>query len=237
MLSVYWLLQRASEVPASDEWLSASERADLARFWAPKRIRDWRLGRWAAKRALALVQVAGTSSFEPASWSVVSIRANEGGAPCALVGETEGPWAISLSHSGEHGLCAVAERPAAIGCDIETIGRRGEEFVLDWFTEAERQRVAAVTTHDERSQMTTLVWSAKESALKALGVGLRLDTREVEVDIGDRREPRSWSPLAVRTSARTLHGWWMIDGDLAITIVTDPSPDLPRALQPPAADS
>ncbi len=236
MVTVYWLLQHASAVPASDDWLSASERADLARFWAPKRVRDWRLGRWTAKRALATVQVAGISRAEPAGWTAVSIRATEGGAPCALVGEAEGPWAISLSHSGEYGLCAIAERPAIVGCDVETVGRRGEEFVVDWFTEAERARVAGQSGAGERSQMVTLVWSAKESALKALGVGLRLDTREVEVEIrGPESEVRSpgsdaWRPLVVHAPNRVLHGWWTIDGDRAVTIVADPEPAVPVGL-------
>ena len=203
MATVFWLLQHISDVPEGDDWLSSSEREVLARFWAPKRRRDWRLGRWTAKRALARVGVVNVVEADLASWTHLSVRANEAGVPCALVDDADLRWFISLSHSGEYGFCAVAARPVALGCDVETIGRRGEEFVIDWFTEAEKAIVRAGTTPGEQSRAVTLIWSAKESALKALGVGLRLGTRQVEVEVGapgngllTPAEDR-WSPLCV----------------------------------------
>jgi len=256
MTAVYWVLQHGSDVPASDQWLSASEREALARLWVPKRIRDWRLGRWTAKCALVraggtgpvggLGQVGepgrvGLSSADAAAWTCISIRSRETGLPYAVMGESEMEWVISLSHSGNCGLCAVVRRPALVGCDIETVGRRGEEFVVDWFTAAERALVESTDAAEDRSRLVTLVWSAKESALKALGVGLRLDTREVEVELTaddlPHREPgarsptpdpvEAWSPLVVHAPDGPLHGWWRAHGDLVMSIVATPAPATP----------
>jgi 4'-phosphopantetheinyl transferase len=234
MIPVSWLLQHLSDVPDADQWLSPSEREVLARFWAPKRRRDWRLGRWTAKRALARMGVANVVEADPTSWTRMSVRATQAGGPCALLDETGLDWFVSLSHSGEYGFCAVARRPAVVGCDIETVGRRGEEFVVDWFTEAERGMVRAAATDDERSRAITLVWSAKESALKALGVGLRLDTRQVEVELTDAGHrpamEAAWSPMLVHAPDRLLHGWWQAGDDRVMTIVADPAPAIPARL-------
>ncbi len=231
MTDVFWLFQHVSDVPATDDWLSPAERAVLARYWAPKRIRDWRLGRWTGKRALARAGVDELKEADFASLARMSIRANESGSPCVFLDERDCDWVISLSHAGECGACAVARRPAALGCDVETIGRRGEEFVVDWFTDAERRLVEAVAAGNERSRVVTLVWSAKESALKALGVGLRLDTREVDVELpGYAPGTREWSALVVHTPERALHGWWRAGDERVLTVVADPPPGLPLAL-------
>lgn len=231
MTEVSWLLQHVSDVPATDDWLSPAEREVLARLWAPKRIRDWRLGRWTGKRALARGAAGALSEADLASLARASIRAGESGSPRVFIDDREAEWAISLSHAGEYGMCTVAQRPAALGCDVESVGRRGEEFVVDWFTDTERRSVEAVAPGDNRSRAITLVWSAKESALKALGVGLRLDTREVEVELSpDASDAGKWSPLVVCTSGRALHGWWRADDERVLTIVADPAPALPVAL-------
>jgi 4'-phosphopantetheinyl transferase len=232
MAAVYWALQHVSDVPPSDDWLSASEREVLARLWAPKRRRDWRLGRWTAKRVLVRAGLAGMTGLDPRGWTRISILATEAGVPRARVDETDADWVVSLSHSGEYGLCAVAERPGLVGCDIETIGRRGEEFVINWFTDAERAFVESIPAAEERSQMVMLVWSAKESALKALGVGLRLDTRQVRVELIDNHEHR-WPTSDARSESAAWSerdsGWSGVGVPFSPGAVADWSPLLVRA--------
>lgn len=234
MTEISWLLQHISDVPRTDDWLSPAERDVLQQFWVPKRIREWRLGRWTAKRALARAGVGDVQDANLASLARISIRVTDTGKPCAFLDDRKSDWLISLSHSGEHGACAVARGPAALGCDLETIGRRGEEFVVDWFTDGERSIVDRAAAGSERSRIVTLVWSAKESALKALGVGLRLDTREVRVDLNEEplRSPVSdtWAPLLVHAPDHILRGWWRGDDERVLTVVADPPPAVPRAL-------
>ena len=64
----------------------------------------------------------------------------------------------------------------ALGCDLEVIEPRSEEFVADYFTTEEQKMVSQAPIAD-RSKLLALLWSAKESALKALREGLRFDTR------------------------------------------------------------
>ena len=53
MSPVGWLVRRSVDVPDGDWWLSEAECRLQARFVVPKRLADWRLGRWTAKAALA----------------------------------------------------------------------------------------------------------------------------------------------------------------------------------------
>ena len=67
-----------------------------------------------------------------------------------------------------------------LGADLEVIEPRADSFVEDYFTPGEQQRVPSLPL-SQQAWAVTLIWSAKEAALKALGKGLRLDTRSVEV--------------------------------------------------------
>src|SRR5262249_33728989 len=78
-----------AEVPQGNDWLSAAELATLAGMRVPARRRDWRLGRWAAKRAL--VAVLGDSV-------AVEVRAAGDGAPEPFVNGLPAPVSISISH-------------------------------------------------------------------------------------------------------------------------------------------
>jgi 4'-phosphopantetheinyl transferase len=229
-VTIYWLLQQAADVPEHDGWLSPFELSVLGKLWAPKRRRDWRLGRWTAKCALVRAGALGKADADLCEWTRLSIRADEAGVPRLFLDDVEGEWETSISHSGELGMAAVARRTAAVGCDIETIGRRGEEFVIDWFTDSERQVVSSVDA-DARSRVVTAIWSAKESALKALGVGLRLDTRQVEVRIATADLSLDiWRPVDVAAPGRVLHGWFRIERDVAMSLLSDAAPDPPVAL-------
>ena len=77
----------------------------------------------------------------------------------------------------------MAARPLSVGCDLELVEPRSALFVRDYFTAAERERVAAAPAR-EHDELANLIWCAKESALKVLRTGLRRDTRSVEVELG-----------------------------------------------------
>jgi hypothetical protein len=103
-----------------------------------------------------------------------------------------------------------------VGCDLETIEPRADAFVGDFFT-ANEQTLVERTPAEKRSLLVTLLWNAKESALKALNVGLRLDTTYIDVNLThiapEQTEdlpqnlraislpvvaPAGWSPLQAR---------------------------------------
>jgi 4'-phosphopantetheinyl transferase len=121
-------------------------------------------------------------------------------------------------------LCVLGPHDARIGCDLEKIEPRSNAFVGDFFTE-EEQEVVTCATSDDRPLLANLIWSAKESALKALGVGLRADTRSVWVSFDFEhshieRAGESWSTLHVRSDTGHLfYGLWRRTAALLRTVV------------------
>ncbi len=95
---------------------------------------------------------------------------------------------------------AVGSRP---GCDIEWVEPRSAAFERCFLADLEQRRLAAVSDA-LRPLEANLSWSAKESALKALRIGLDLDTRKVVVDSSS--DGRFTVSLPVEASP--LHGRW-----------------------------
>ncbi len=212
-MTVAWLEQKAADVPASDYWLSAGDRERTGRFRFEKRRSDWLLGRWTAKLAVSKwLAVPDLHSIE--------IRPAPSGAPRVFVAGEPAPVALSLSHSNGAALCAVAAPGAWLGCDIESVEPRSAAFAEDYFTAAERRSLGDC--------LLPAAWSAKESALKALGIGLGVDMRRLSVEI---IAGHNWAPLAVRYAhLRTLRGWWLESKGLVRTIVCAPAPSPPELL-------
>jgi 4'-phosphopantetheinyl transferase len=227
--TTFWLIQTAADVPAHDEWLAPREREALASLRFPKRRGDWRLGRWTAKQALTrLIEASGCGVESPAS---VSVETALNGAPFCSLDGVPLPWPISISHSHDRALCALGPATTRVGCDLERVEPRVDEFRREWFTEAE-QRAIAGSSAAEVDRIITLFWSAKESALKALGTGLTVSTDHVSVTIDESQSGDAWNALHVNRpgNAEPMLGWWRRDGKDIITVVTVPAVGQPVAL-------
>ena len=232
MTDVYWLEQTEGDTPREDDWLSPGEAVVLNGMRFAKRRADWRLGRWTAKRAVALsLKLPGHSQ----SLAAIEIRPAPSGAPEVFIANRPACAAISISHRAGVGACAVALPGAMLGCDLELIEPHSDGFIADYFTTAEQALVAGAVP-SERWQTLALLWSAKESALKALGTGLRRDTRSVVVSpagapgaAGESGgDPEIWRPLQVRSiDGEAFHGWWNSTGGLLRTLVASPAPRVP----------
>jgi 4'-phosphopantetheinyl transferase len=196
--------------------MTEAEREVLARFRVPKRRGDWLLGRWVAKRALVL---AGEAARE----SDVTILAATSGAPEAFVHGRSAGVSLSLTHS--HGIAVAALGPAgtSLGIDLEAIEERTPGFLGDWFTPAE-QAFVAETGAGEAALAATLVWSAKESVMKALREGLRIPPKAVEVSTGRGPADGSWRPFAARGPGQDAwHGWWKGEAGFVLCVVASPA--------------
>jgi phosphopantetheinyl transferase len=227
-MRVYWLEQSENDLPVDNDWLSVSELERLHRFRFAKRRTDWRLGRWTAKRAIATCL---SWPSHPRILARIEICATASGAPEAVVPNLPAPFSISLSHSGRAAICAVAPFGVALGCDLELIESRADAFVEEYFTPQERFLISRAVAA-ERPALVTLLWSAKESALKALHEGLRLDTRSVTVNTNlGAPDLSGWSPLRVlHVDGSTFYGWWRATGCRVYTIVASPMPASPICL-------
>ena len=228
-MNVYWLEQTEADVPPDNTWLSAAEAILLTGMRFAKRRTDWRLGRWTAKRAIASFWNLPAS---PMTLAEIKILPSRTGAPEVLLSTSPAAVSISISHRAGEAMCAIAQSGVALGCDLEKIEPRSEAFVADYFV-SEEQALVARARIEERFQLLALLWSGKESALKTLRTGLRLDTRSVVVaPMESSFSVNGWSPLEVRCrEGQVFHGWWQCGETLLRTLVADQPPPPPILLE------
>jgi 4'-phosphopantetheinyl transferase len=215
-VKIYWLEQNQADVPPGDGWLGGRELEALSQLRIPKRRADWRLGRWTAKIALAARHQMPRHHEALAGIEIVAAAS---GAPEVMDRRLRS--AISLSHSGAVAACALADAGTDLGCDVEAVAPRSPAFLEDYFTPLE-QLLAERSSGEVRCGLVTLMWSAKESTLKALRCGLRADTRSVcTVAIGNwNLSAAEWQPLVTRhESGRGFSGWWRQAGSFIHTVV------------------
>ncbi len=224
---IYWLVQSDADLPAGTDWLTPAEASRLATLRFPKRRHDWLLGRWTAKRLLQ--DVIAQTELIHAPLSELEIATCPDGAPLARWTPPAGPrrqFTLSLSHSGDSAFGAlILGQAAALGADLERIAPRPEAFSAAYFTDAELAQVdcAPARLHD---QLITGLWSAKEAALKAVRLGLTVDTRAVECRLAPPSTAlASWATFSVRWDAQrvprplpALQGWWRLAGDFVVTV-------------------
>lgn len=224
MIRVGVLLAGCAEVPEDDSWLDPEEAERARGFIFPGRRLDFRLGRWTAKRAVA-AWLGGCEEL-----ARIAVRTSADGAPLVLVDGEPAPLEISFSHRDGRAACAVAPAGTRLGCDLEWVEPRSDAFVQDYFVPAEVELVMLAPV-EERPLFANLIWSAKESALKALKTGLREDTRSVEVKLLDTA-PRDWGRLEVirPASGEVFRGWWRREDGWVLTLVADPAPASPGYL-------
>jgi 4'-phosphopantetheinyl transferase len=217
-----WLACAETEVPSGTGWLSAREtaRLDLMRF--PKRRTEFLLRRWTGKRvaAAALGIPAGSTDL-----SRVELLNHPTGAPYVEIEGSRADIDVSLTDRAGHavGLVSpVGTGLGSLGVDLELVEPRSEGFVSDFLTEREAAWVRSRREeHGEDGWQAgaNLVWSAKEAALKVLRVGLRADTRTVEVSVHDDVRDDGWAPLVVTGDrGARFPGWWRRDGVFVLTI-------------------
>ncbi len=184
MMEVYWLERTEADLPTDNDWLSASEAASLNGMRFAKRRDDWRLGRWTAKRAVATYLILPSDRQILAG---IEIRPMPSGAPEVFIANQPAAVTVSLTHRAGAAACAIASSGVALGCDLEVIEPRSEAFIADYFTAEEQQLIQRMSA-TERPRLLALLWSGKESALKALRTGLRLEHPQCDGSSAARRK-------------------------------------------------
>ena len=155
------------------EWLDGDERNRWSRFQHAPARRHFVLCRAALRATLCEHLRCGNEQL--------SFRAAEGGKPHALVDGMPLPVAFNVTHSGEHGLIALA--PAGrVGVDAEDYvpHRKLDELAEAVFGPNERADVSA-TSGGDRVRLFFRLWTLKEAVTKAVGTGLSLDVSRFEI--------------------------------------------------------
>jgi 4'-phosphopantetheinyl transferase len=226
MPGIFWITRTLEQVPPNNDWLSEAEQQVLAGFRFQKRRNDWLLGRWTAKQAILARRL--TLDFPPQS---IEIRAEAAtSAPKAFISGKPSGGVISISHSRNRCLCAVCGAAIELGVDLEWIEPREENFAADYFMTEEMETVLNAPV--DSAVVTNLIWSAKESVLKALRKGLSLDTRSVLIRPGFSGPDDSWNSWTGHCieSSRLFHGWWRTAGGFVYTIASDQPADDPQEI-------
>ncbi len=210
------LMRGAPSLNAVLAHLAPSEHAEAAEVAArrrPEGWQDWSLGRLAAKRA-AGAMLQERLGQRPAD-AAMEIRKTAAGAPVLLAGGVPGP-AISIAHVQGTAVAAAAPAGWRVGIDVERPGRIRDPAAF----------LAQITTREEWGALglppdpdaAALVWSAKEAAAKALGLGLQGQPRLFVVAGGDGRG----------VDLRVRHGAWTAEaqvrrlGDMLCTVAWIP---------------
>jgi 4'-phosphopantetheinyl transferase len=224
---IFWLLDEKMPVWDQDPpaFLNPTEASILAGKRFPKRREEWLHGRWAAKRLLQKQH----PSCGKLPLSEIVIANEPGGAPFATRSDgTHLPGCLSITHSGPLAACALALDPhLRVGIDLEKIEARPSGFFESYFTLAENDYVRRCPP-ETLPEAVTLVWSAKESVLKALRTGLALDTRQVEIKLVDENASplNGWRRFSSASSENPAPssgpwvwaGWWQVYREYILTL-------------------
>lgn len=215
-----WLARGEIELPGHLDWLSERERAEVAALRFTKRRVEYLTRRWTAKHAI-VAELSLAADLD--AMRRIEVRHHQSGAPWVALDDHPVDIDISLTDRAGWAVCLVRHGapPGSLGIDLELVEPRSDGFVSDFLTAAEQHFVATRSTSDAHDLAANLIWSAKESALKVLRVGLRADTRSVEVAIDGDVRTDGWASLVVTHEDGTLFpGWWRRDGSFVLTIAT-----------------
>ena len=226
-----WLALGEEALPPQEQWLTPGEAAILARLRYTKRRTEFLLRRLVTKHAVA--SVTGRST-DPATLAGIEVRNAPSGAPYVCVDGVPIQVGVSISDRAGWAICVTSPmEPLAVGCDLELVEPRSPGFVDDFLTTTEQRLVGSCVAGEERDAVVNLIWSAKESALKVLGTGLRRDTRTLDVTPAPPRGD-GWGTLAIRAVEGTVFpGWWRREGRFLLTVATRVAAPPPTTLGGP----
>jgi 4'-phosphopantetheinyl transferase len=220
---IHWLIQSTAGHPALARGiapaglLSEPEQQRLIELKTVKRRSDWLIGRWTAKHLIQSYIERQTGVPPLLHW--LTVMNDPDGAPRAILDFGLGildydselkskiqNLKLSISHCDGHAFCALSDSCGTqLGVDIERIEPRAETFAQDYFTAHELDQLRAAPP-ENRDTLVTLIWSAKEAALKALRLGLTVDTRTISCTVAPAPQVvPTWAALGVR-AAPALHG-------------------------------
>jgi phosphopantetheine--protein transferase-like protein len=163
-------------------YLGPAEASLFRQIGSRKRRIDWLGGRVAAKRLVAgfLLECAGVRVAE----QDIGVVSDPRGAPVVRVAgrpdlEQLVPN-VAISHGAGRAIAVLAPRNhgTRVGVDLERVEPRDAAFVRHVLTDGEIRVAEAAGLNGDGH---TLLWTLKEAVSKALGVGMTIDPREIEV--------------------------------------------------------
>ncbi|MBA4385002.1 MAG: hypothetical protein C0410_09720 [Anaerolinea sp.] len=190
-----------------ERFFSYQEIEEYQKFKIQKRQTEWFASRLAVKKLVQQVMAAKTV-FPLAS---ITIHKKNSGLPYIVVeGLGRVGW-LSMSHS-QHGVLAAFSQDDSLhfGVDLEFIEPRSLDLFVDYFTTSEITWISNSDLHN-KDLNANLVWSAKEAYLKAIGLGLHMDTRKINIHpFGEKLSPKGWNAINFSVEAINLLNWQIL---------------------------
>lgn len=176
------LLKSSKNSSSIPEGFDETEFAEHPPSVSAKRANEWIAGRLALKKTVR--SLLEESDNPPVALEDIRIVQDGQGKPCATTSRTTGDPVCEVSLSHSNGLVMAAAGRLGdfrgLGIDVEKVEDRGSSWTEDYFTDQEQ---AGSDFTPQKSAYFTQVWCIKEAVLKALGVGLRVDLRDMDVRI------------------------------------------------------
>jgi 4'-phosphopantetheinyl transferase len=142
--------------------------------------------RYVAARAITRLLVARCANVEPSA--LIFATGARGKPRLEFPKPTPAVW-FNTAHSGDTAVVALAT--AELGVDVESLrpvpnlGRLAQRF----FSHGEREQLSARPESARDAAFLTL-WTCKEAYLKAVGSGIAMPLRRVEIDLDRNRLAR-----------------------------------------------
>jgi 4'-phosphopantetheinyl transferase len=233
---IRWLIQSVADHPdlkVGRPPPGVLTEAELRHFYGytnPRRRRDWLLGRWTAKQ-LVRRSLSHSAGFPPALQSFTIAQHSSGvpyiacsaSAPAGCDLPVHPPLSLSISHSYDYALCAVAQgrtEPPRLGVDLEVVQRRTSHLVLtQGALTADEARGLGHAPVMLQTLMVVATWSAKQAVMKLAQLGASAEPQQVQCLLRPGR-PRVWQAFLVEWngtsiaelpgSNRSVSGWWRV---------------------------
>jgi 4'-phosphopantetheinyl transferase len=152
--------------PAALALLNAEERQQQQRYIPPAKRHEYLV-----TRVLVRSVLGEALAIAPAALQFVH---NEWGRPALAPGSSSVPLHFNISHTEGLVVCLVSTTPEG-GVDTELLSRAPRLLALapNVFAPKELSDLAALSV-DQQAQRAVLLWTLKESYIKARGMGLAL---------------------------------------------------------------
>ncbi|MCE2452511.1 MAG: 4'-phosphopantetheinyl transferase superfamily protein [Nitrospinae bacterium] len=163
-------------------WLDEEERERWRRYKYDRPRREFALCR-AALRSILCRRLDCKNKR-------LAFGALDHGKPFALLDGTEAPVSFNVSHSGNHGLIAIAPG-GRLGVDVEErVARIDIDLMIESVFGPEEQAEFASLREREKRHLFFTLWTLKEALIKALGTGFSLNPSRFEIPSAMRQGAR-----------------------------------------------
>ena len=167
------LTPHASREASAFSWLDEYERSRSHEF-----LQDGARRRYVMCRAVTRVILSSRLGCRNEQ---LSFGASRYAKPFAILDGRPAPISFNVSHSGGHGLVAVAPI-GRVGVDLEErVVRHNLDSLIDYVLGPNEQAHLAKESGRGKADLFFKLWTIKEALLKALGTGFHLDMSKFEV--------------------------------------------------------